>query len=106
LGTIYYRLRKFRVIEMDYAWPLPHPDPRLDEALDIALGYLEATGQAEIGDDTQHLVARAVLNAWLEGSRHKIRLANFGIVAAQQAAASRKQTGQLQLDVLRDLALP
>jgi hypothetical protein len=65
---------------MNYLWPLPHPDPVLDDALDIALAYLEATGQAKAGDDTQHLVATAVLAAWLEGRRHKIRLANLGIV--------------------------
>jgi hypothetical protein len=29
---------------MSYPWPLPHPDQVLDEALDIALGYLEAAG--------------------------------------------------------------
>ena len=41
---------------MNYAWPLPHPDPVFDEALGIALGYLEATGRAS-GDDAEHLVA-------------------------------------------------
>jgi hypothetical protein len=34
---------------MDYRRPLPHPDPLLDEALNIILGYLEATGQAKGG---------------------------------------------------------
>jgi hypothetical protein len=38
---------------MRYRWPLRHPDPVLDEALDIALKYLEATGQAEAEDDTK-----------------------------------------------------
>jgi len=91
---------------MSYRWPLPHPDPALDEALDIALDYLEATGQAKTGDDTQHFVADSVLSAWLKGARHKIRLANIGIQAVQQARASRKETGNLRLDVLRDLTLP
>jgi hypothetical protein len=91
---------------MNYRWPLPHPDPVLDDALDIALGYLEATGQAKAGDDTQHLVASAVLAAWLEGRRHKIRLANIGIVSAQQVrVSSSSRTKDLRLDVLRDLAL-
>jgi hypothetical protein len=40
---------KIRVSEMNYRWPLPHPDPVLDDALDIALRYLEATGQAKAG---------------------------------------------------------
>jgi hypothetical protein len=85
---------------MDYAWPLPHPDPVLDEALDIALDYLEATGQVKAGDDTQHLVAWSVLAAWLEGTRHKIRLANVGILVVQEARASRKETGNPRLDPL------
>lgn len=91
---------------MDYRWPLPHPDPLLDESLDIALNYLEATGQAKADDDTQHVVAGSVLAAWLQGARHKLRLANVGIVAAQEARASRKQLGNLRLDALRDLTLP
>jgi hypothetical protein len=73
---------------MSYHWPLPHPDPVLDDALDIALDYLEATGQAKAGDDTQHLAASSVLNAWLDGTRHKIRLANNAIVAIEKAQAS------------------
>jgi hypothetical protein len=59
----------------------------LNDALDIALDYLEATGQASAEDDTKHTVAGAVLQAWLDGTRHKIRLANVGIVAVQQAKA-------------------
>ena len=48
---------KVRVTGMKYPWPLPDPDPVLDEALDIAFGYLEATGQAKNGDDMQHFQA-------------------------------------------------
>jgi len=92
---------------MKYHWPLPYPDPLLDEAADIALDYLEATGQAKIGDDTQYLVVSAVLTAWLGGARHKIRLANEGIVAVQRAQAFLgKKPGEVRLDVLKDLALP
>jgi len=89
-------------------WPLPHPDPVLEEAFDIALDCLEATGQAKIGDDTQYLVASAVLTAWLRGARHRIRLANEGIVAVQQANASRcrAKTPEVHLDGSRDWALP
>jgi hypothetical protein len=53
------------------------------------------------------LVVSAVLTAWAGGTRHKIRLANEGIVAVQQAAAhlSRKPK-EVHLDALRDLAVP
>jgi hypothetical protein len=54
-------------------------------ALDISLDYLKATGLAKIGDNTQHLVAIAVLAASLEGMRHNERLANAGIVAVERA---------------------
>jgi hypothetical protein len=83
---------------MSYHWPLPHPDPVLNEALDIALDYLEATGQVKVEDDTKHTVAGAVLQSWLDGTRHKIRLANEGIVAAQRAKAQqavKKEIGNL-----------
>jgi hypothetical protein len=96
---------KVRVTGMKYPWPLPDPDPVLDEALDIAFGYLEATGQAKNGDDMQHFVAGAVLGAWLRGTRQKIRLANVGIVLVERARASPKRN-DLRLDVLRDLAIP
>jgi hypothetical protein len=91
---------------MNYPWPLPHPHPMLDEALDIALDYLEATGQAKAGDDTQHLAAGSILADWLKGTMHRIRLANAGIVAVQQARAALKKRRDLRLDVLSDLALP
>jgi hypothetical protein len=73
--------------KMSYQWPLPQPDPVLDEALDIALDYLQATSRAKAENDVKHLVARSVLAAWLEGMRHNVRLANVGIVAVQQARA-------------------
>lgn len=70
------------------------PDPALTEALVIAFDYLKASGQA-ISYDTEQLVASAVLAAWLRGTRHRIRLANAGIVAAERAhrEAGRKSLG-------------
>jgi hypothetical protein len=65
------------------------PDPALTEALLIALDYLKATGQA-IGHDTEQLVAGAILSAWLKGTRHRIRLANAGIVAGERAQKGRQ----------------
>jgi hypothetical protein len=87
---------------MKYPWPIPDPDPVLDQALGIALGYLEATGQATLGDDTQHLVASVVLGSWLNGTREKLRLANDGIVVVERA---RSKAADLRLDVLNDLTI-
>ena len=81
----------------------------LDDVVDIALDYLEATGQARIGDDTQYLVASAVLSSWLAGKRHRIRLANDAILAverAQAALAKARRPSEVHLDALRDLAMP
>jgi hypothetical protein len=54
----------------------------LDEALGIAMGYLEGTGQAYPYSQTQKTAAYAILTAWRAGATHKIRLANCGIRAA------------------------
>jgi hypothetical protein len=67
------------------------PDPALTEALLIAFDYLKATGQ-EVGHETEQLVAGAILSAWLKGTRHRIRLANAGIIAAQRARSSSPKT--------------
>ena len=46
-------------VKMSYPWPLLDPDPVLEEALNIALDYLAATGQAKIRDSTRNLVVPA-----------------------------------------------
>ena len=53
--------------------------------LDISLDYLKAPDWRRLADNTHHLVASAVLAAWLEGMRHKVRRANVGIVAVERA---------------------
>ena len=91
---------------MSYPWPLPDPDPVLEEALNIALDYLAATGQAKIGDDTRSLVASSIMTSWRKGMRHRIRLANVGIIALQQLQASLRtqKTENLILGTITDLA--
>lgn len=64
-----------------YPWPIPNADLRLQEALDIALDYLERTGQAYPFSETERACAYVILDAWRAGVRHPIRLANYGIVA-------------------------
>ena len=64
-------------------------DPRLQEAMDIAMTYLERTGALRLLVNAEDLVAVEVLGAWGRGVRHKIALANAGIVAAE------KQSGTL-----------
>jgi hypothetical protein len=66
---------------MPYPWPVT--DPILQEALDIALDYLESTGQAMPFIQTQWICANAILAAWNNGERHRIRLANCAIAAIE-----------------------
>ena len=68
---------------MMYPWPLAERHYPLNEALEIAIGYLELTGQAYPYSETQVRAADAILAAWRSGVRHKIRLANYAIVAVE-----------------------
>ena len=70
-------------------WPMDCEDPLLQEAMDIAVTYLERAGILRLSIDAEDLVAAEVLAAWSRGVRHKIALANAGIVAVE------KQTGTL-----------
>lgn len=69
----------------DHEWPLRCPDPALQEALEIALDYLQRTGQAEPRDGTDRVVSDAILDAWSHSVKHPLRLANAGILAVEQA---------------------
>jgi hypothetical protein len=62
----------------------------LDEALDIAMDYLEYTGQADAYSETRWHAARAILHAWEAGTEHKIRLANCGIVAIEKGSTLKQ----------------
>jgi hypothetical protein len=55
----------------------------MDIALDIALNYLQRTGQAAPFREVQAVAAVAIANAWKAGVRHRIRLANAAIRAVE-----------------------
>ena len=80
---------------MPYLWPLANPDLVLDDALDIALDYLEFTGQAFPFSETQRLCAHIILQSWHSGTRHRIRLANDAINAIEKRQATIVQTQSL-----------
>jgi hypothetical protein len=65
-------------------WPKGNDAPLLYEALDIAMPYLEKGGIAGRVVNAEELVAAEILDAWRRGVRHKIALANAGIVAAER----------------------
>jgi hypothetical protein len=67
-------------------YPFPHAsDPALQMALDIALDYLEFTGQAFPFTQTERLCALTILNEWHRGNRHVIWLANKAIFTVEEA---------------------
>jgi hypothetical protein len=63
----------------------------MDVALDIAMNYLERTGQAEKFVEIQRVAAMAIVGAWKGGMRNRVRLANVAIEAVEQ-----KYTQQLE----------
>jgi hypothetical protein len=72
---------------MHYPWPLTEANIVLDEALDIALDYLEFTRQAYPFSETQEVCAETILQSWRLGVRHRIRLANDAIMAIENRRA-------------------
>jgi hypothetical protein len=64
-------------------WPIADPDVVLQEALDIALDYLEFTGQAFPFSETQRICAHTILLAWRAGAKHRIKLANYATNAIE-----------------------
>jgi hypothetical protein len=77
---------------MSYPWPLAETDLVLEEALDIALDYLECTGQAFPFSETQRQCAHVILDKWRAGVKHRIKLANYAIVAIEQNHAPAQGT--------------
>jgi hypothetical protein len=68
-----------------YPWPLQGFETHaLSDALEISMHYLEATGQASQYMEVQNRAADAILTGWRAGIRHKIGLANCGIVAIEK----------------------
>jgi hypothetical protein len=60
---------------MTYSFPSIVQDPALQEARDIAMSYLEFTGQAYPYWATERVCALTILNEWRWGKQHRIWLA-------------------------------
>jgi hypothetical protein len=69
-----------------YPWPIANFDYVMDDALHIALDYLDRTGQAAMFGETQSTAATAIVAAWNAGVRHRIKLADIAIKAVVQKA--------------------
>ena len=69
---------------MPYPWPIECVDVTLQDALDIALDYLEFTRQAYPFSEVERKCAKVILANWKAGTRQKIKLANSAIVAVEK----------------------
>src|SRR5712664_2936441 len=67
-----------------YPWPTGEFDNAMDVALDIAMSYLDRTGQAVRFKEVQWKAAMAIVAAWIGGLRHPIRLAHTAIKAVER----------------------
>ena len=67
-----------------YPRPVADFDYAMDEALDIAMDYLERTEQAVKFIEVQRVAAMAIVAAWKMGVRHRVRLANIAIKAVER----------------------
>jgi hypothetical protein len=67
-----------------YPWPTYDVETELSEALDIAMSYLEKSGQAENYREVESLAATVILSAYRSGVRQRIALANKAIVAVEK----------------------
>ena len=69
---------------MVYPWPFLGFDALFDDALRIAMDYLERTGQATEYTKVQSMAAATIVAQWRAGVRHRIRLANYAINAVEK----------------------
>lgn len=69
-----------------YPWPVGNFDYVMDDALYIAMDYLRRTGQVESFAQVDRAVATAIVRAWRNGERHRIKLANAAITAVEREA--------------------
>jgi hypothetical protein len=68
---------------MQYPWSLSDADPRLDQALTIAMQYLELKGLADDYYTLEKYVALLILNEWQRGVRHPLRLSRAAIAKTE-----------------------
>jgi hypothetical protein len=66
-----------------YPWPLGEYDNAMDVALEIAMDYLDRTGQAVRFNEVQSTAAMAIAVAWKVGVRHPIKLADVAIKSVE-----------------------
>jgi hypothetical protein len=72
-----------------YPWPLGEFDNAMDVALEIALDYLDRTGQSVRFNEVQSTAAMAIAVAWKVGVRHRIKLAHIAIKAVESKAEQK-----------------
>src|SRR5437868_13077094 len=73
-----------------YPWPIGDFDNAMDVALDAAMNYLQRTGQAQKFVEVQRIAAVAIVAAWKQGVRHRVKLTNIAIAAVERKMNRRR----------------
>jgi hypothetical protein len=76
-----------------YPWPIGEFDNVMDVALEIAMNYLDRTGQITKFNEAQSEAAMAIAAAWKVGVRHRIRLAHIAIKAVESRKGKHMHDG-------------
>jgi hypothetical protein len=66
-----------------WPWPINDGNAELDNALGIAMRYLEQAGLCEDYTNVERKAAAVILDNWRAGVKHPIYLANKAIVAVE-----------------------
>jgi hypothetical protein len=69
---------------MLYPWPLADADVALEDALCIAMRYLQQAGLCDDFANVERKAASVILCHWRAGVKHPIYLANKAIVAVEK----------------------
>jgi hypothetical protein len=80
-----------------YPWPFGEFDFVMEVALQIAMNYLERTGQAVLFKQTQSTAAMAIALAWKAGVRHRLKLANIAINAVEREREQESKSNLIRL---------
>lgn len=76
---------------MPSRWPYSDDDPRLDQALRIAIDYLEGKGFGGNHPTVRKYLAMMIVKEWEKGARHPLRLSNAAISAVEELIESHAQ---------------
>jgi hypothetical protein len=76
---------------MPHQWPYSDDDARLDQALRLAMDYLELKGFRGDHPIVQKYLTMLIVKEWEKGARHPLRLSNAAISAVEALIESHAE---------------